>query len=308
MKQLLAITGPTGSGKTSWSIKLAKKINGAIICADSRTVYQGLDIGTNKVTAEYDYTKKDTPLGPVFCIQGIDHYGLDLVKPDEYFTLSDFVEHVSKVIANIYKAGKIPILVGGTGLYIEAITEGYKLPRAADLPIKFKKLSTFKLFLELINKDSKSKLIDPKNRHRIERALAYYLSTGESITTAKSKTKPNFKSHIFVIDRDRKELYQRIDQQIDNWIAQGLFAEVTKLLEQGISPERISKFGLVYRATLNHISLTQASAQILDFKHHLAGKLHAYARRQLTWWRRNPDVHWISSYTELECQVMSLIK
>lgn len=304
-KIIIALAGPNGSGKTAWSLDLAKRIDGVVIAADSRTVYRGLDIGTGKVTTEYPVVWRDTDHGRVAIVEGIDHYGLDLADPTSQYTAADYQHYVYQLLPSLWKQGKIPLLVGGTGLYIDAVTRGFSFPSLTTLPAEWVKRSTDDLATELTVKDPATAAeTDLHNRRRVERALAYHLATGQSFLADQSKAVLNFESRVYVIDRDRAELYQRIDARIERWIQMGLLDEIRSLLAAGLSEDRIDAFGQVYRWALK---LAQGRISPTEFRIGLASELHTYARKQLTWWRRHQDVRWVSEYTEFEQSVLELI-
>lgn len=296
--QVIALTGPTGSGKTAWSLKLARQIGGVVIAADSRTVYRGLDIGTGKVTTEYPATWRDSSHGRVATVEGIDHYGLDLVEPTEQFTAAEFQCYVYELLPTLWSEGKIPILVGGTGLYIDAVIRGFDFPVQTSLPAEWVERSTEELAAELIKSDPQTAAdTDFLNRRRVERALAHHRKTGKSFRAEQTAQPTEFHSQVYVINLPRPELYARIDARIDRWIEMGLLEEVRQLLASGLSSERIDRFGQVYRWALR---LVYGDVSMPTFRVGLAHELHTYARKQLTWWRRYDDVHWVSEYTELE--------
>ncbi len=299
---LLALAGPTGSGKTAWSLKLAKAINGVVIAADSRTVYRGLDIGTGKVTTEYPTTWHDTPHGQVATVEGIDHYGLDLVEPTTQFTAADYQRHVYGLLPLLWQQGRIPILVGGTGLYIDAVTRGFDFPKGTVVPAEWAERSTESLAAELTQRDPQTaSRTDLRNRRRVERALSYHLITGHHFRAQQATLPLTFQSTVYVIDLPRTKLYARIDARVDHWLTLGLLDEVKGLLRSGLLPERIDALGQVYRWAL---ALAHGWISIDDFRSGLSAELHTYARKQLTWWRRHRDVVWVSGYTELEKQVL----
>lgn len=304
-KVLIALAGPTGSGKTAWSLRLAKDINGVVIAADSRTVYKSLDIGTGKVTTEYPVIWRQSDHGRIALIDGIDHYGLDLVQPSEQFTAADYQRYVYDLLPTIWEEGKTPILVGGTGLYIDAVTRGFTFPRATTLPAEWASRSTEDLAAELAKRDpATASQTDLNNRRRVERALAYHLATGQSFLAEQAKKPLDFQSQVYVIDLPRPELFKRIDTRIMRWLQMGLLDEVRGLFDAGLSSARIDAFGQVYRWTLRLVNQEISEA---EFRVGLASELHTYARKQLTWWRRYKDVRWVSEYTELIDHVRTIL-
>ncbi|MBI4032775.1 hypothetical protein HY374_03660 [Candidatus Berkelbacteria bacterium] len=253
-RKLIAISGPTASGKSGWGIQLAQAVNGVIICADSRTVYRELNIGAGKVTTEYPTTWRQSPFGPVATVEGVDHYGLNLLGLDETFTVGQFQHYVYGLLSLLWSHGKQPILVGGTGLYVSAVIEGYTFGGRG---------------------------------HRV-------------------RQRPDFFSRVFVVNRPRQELYQRIDQRVDGRVAQGMVEEVRALIDQGWT-ERLKALGLEYRVLTKYLLGGESSEAQEAMVARLKGEIHAYARRQLTWWRHRSDVSWISSYTELEAKARQFL-
>lgn len=252
MNTLIAISGPTASGKSSLGIQLAKAVGGAIICADSRTVYRELDIGSGKVTTEYPATWRETEYGPVAMVEGVDHYGLNLVGLNEVYTAARFQEYAQRLLGQLWLGGIQPIIVGGTGLYISALTEGYVFG----------------------------------GRY------------------SQAKRDPGFKSRVFVVDPGREMLYRKIDERVDTRMQQGMLQEVRELVRQGWS-ERLLGLGLEYRVLTQYLlGNVDNDKQLADTVSRLKGQIHAYARRQYTWWRHRSNAKWISEYTELEREAM----
>lgn len=305
-QSVIVLAGPTASGKTGWAIELAKQIGGVVIAADSRTVYRGLDIGTGKVTYELPTTWKESSLGRAAVVSGVEHYGLDLVDPTDRFTAADFQRYVERLLPQIWRRGDVPLLVGGSTLYIEAVIDGFQFPEVASLSPDWRDRPLEALYQELVLWDPElARQIDPSNRVRIERALGYVFRTGQSIAKARQRKAPDFRHALFVIDRPRDELYARIDSRLDTWIRDGLFDEVAALRHGGVPDERIRAFGLVYKRALE---VVDGALDEPTFRRVLQGELHAYARRQLTWWRRRTDVQWVSRYTEVAKETENFLR
>jgi tRNA dimethylallyltransferase len=307
MKQVVfALSGPTGSGKTEWGIRLAQDLDGAIIVADSRTVYRKLDIGTNKVTLEHLAVQRDTPMGPVYRILGVDHYGLDLRSPLEQFTASSFKEYADSIIPQLWQQQRVPILVGGTGLYIDAVMQGFQFPARARLSAEWQQRPTPELVAELQLWDPQTALtIDVHNRSRVERALAYAFATGKSFSEAKQKIAPNFAKAVFVIEMDRQQLFGRLEERVKQWLAAGLLEEVRCLEQEGVGPERMQQLGFMYRIAYDRIHNQINDDELVDKLH---TELRSFVKRQLTWWRRHPDVIWVSRYSDMLRAAKRIIK
>lgn len=289
-KKLVVVLGPTASGKTDLAIYLAKFFCGELISADSRQVYRGMDIGTGK--------DKSYP-----------QHLIDLIDPNEQYSIAQFQKDAYKIIYNIYKRKKIPILVGGSGLYIDAVIKGFRIPKT-DLALResLEKLSTQELLNQLKSYDEvASQKIDLNNRRRILRALESSIVNRRPFSEYKSK-KPNFDLLLIGINMPREELYNRIDQRVDKRIKQGMIEEVEQLLESGVSYERLRKFGLEYRYISEYLKKIKNQPQTAiktkklkeEMIRNLKFKIHAFARRQLTWFRRNKDIHWVKDQSAAE--------
>jgi len=281
MKPLLVVLGPTASGKTAFSIKLAKIFDGEIISADSRQIYKLMEIGTAKVKLNE--------------MDGVTHYMIDEVDPDSEFTLADYVKKAKFYIEEILKHGKLPILVGGTGLYIRAICQNYNIPSVPPNPELREKLQ--KDYAEK-GEDyvyKKLKRIDPENAARIHPHNHVYVIRAIEIATAgMNKRDMHGESEYNLlkigIDWERERLYQRIDERAQNQIDEGLINETKTLLQKGYTVKLPSMSSLGYPEIIAYIngkiSLTDALSLIQQ-------NTRNYAKRQLTWFRREPDVLWV---------------
>jgi len=299
MKNLVILTGPTAVGKTSLSINLAKAINGEIISADSMQVYKGMDIGTAKITTEE------------MC--GIPHHLIDVIEPTEDFHVVKFKELVQEALDKIYAKGKIPIICGGTGFYIQAILYDIDFDENEIDAEYRKKLETFAdecgneaLHDKLKEVDIESaNSIPAANRKRVIRALEYYHQTGEKFSlhnaTQREKTSP-YSFAYFVLNDDRQLLYNRIDKRVDLMMENGLLDEVKSLIEAGAKRGMTSMDGIGYKEILDYFEGTmtlEASVELIK------KKSRNYAKRQLTWFRREKDVTWIDKtiYKSIEDQL-----
>lgn len=285
-RPVVVLTGPTAVGKTALSIHLAKAISGEIISADSMQVYQQMDIGTAKIKPEE--------------MQGIPHYLVDEFPPDEEFNVVKFKEYANKYMEQIYEKGKIPILVGGTGFYIQAVLKdvAFEQEEVSQCRKRLEQLAEEKgahyLHLQLQNVDPKSALaIHENNVRRVIRALEYYEQTGKCISVhneqEKKKESP-YNFAYFVLNQDRSILYERIDKRVDLMVEEGLVDEVKHLLEQGYGRDLVSMQGLGYKEICayleNEISLEEAIYILKRDTRH-------FAKRQLTWFKREQDVIWV---------------
>ncbi|OJG23224.1 tRNA dimethylallyltransferase [Enterococcus avium] len=279
---MIAIVGPTAVGKTSLSIELAKQFNGEIISGDSMQVYRGLDIGTAKVTAEE--------------MEGIPHHLIDVRDVDESYSAADFQKAARKAIQEISDRGKLPIIVGGTGLYIQSLLWDYKLGNEGELEddslrAKYEAFAEENGNLALWEK---LQLTDPlaaekihcNNRKKMIRALEVFELTGHSILEPKEQPKELYDSFLIGLNTDRSILYQRINQRVDLMVEQGLLAEAKNLAK---NPTVQAAQGIGYKEFFPYLSGGSSLEAALE-----EVKLHSrrYAKRQLTWFRNRMSVRW----------------
>lgn len=281
---LVILTGPTGVGKTELSIQFAKKINGEIISADSIQVYQYMDIGSAKVTKEE--------------MDGVKHYLVDIIQPDEEFNIFCFSNLAKQAISEIYSHGKIPIIVGGTGFYIQSVLYDIDFnteDNDKSIRQKYEKLAlengTSYLYELLKKTDPESaEVIHENNTKRIIRALEYYENTGELMSVhnkrERKKSSP-YNYQYFVLNRDRKVLYERIDKRVDMMVNNGLVDEVNKLLNMGYSRNLVSMQGLGYKEIAAYLDGEYALDEAVEI---IKRDTRHFAKRQLTWFRREKDV------------------
>lgn len=303
-KPLIILTGPTAVGKTEISLRFAEAIGGEIISADSIQVYKYMNIGSAKITEEQ--------------MQGIPHFLIDELYPDEEFNVVIFQKKAQEYIEQIYQRGHIPIIVGGTGFYIQAVLYGIDFEETTTDNSYRKELEAFaqEHGLEALHK--KLQEADPEaaaqihanNKKRVIRALEYYKETGCRISEhnkeQKKKNSP-YQFLYFVLNQDREILYERINQRVDNMIEKGLVKEVKGLLEMGYKRELISMQGIGYKEIAAYlekeISLEEAIYIIKRETRH-------FAKRQITWFKREPEVTWISvgEYTKREDIIRDLLQ
>lgn len=292
--KVLVITGPTASGKTSIGFELGRQFNSPIISADSRAVYKGLDIGAAKPTIDSNNVKQyKDEIGFVTEIDGLKHYQIDIAKLSENYTVKNWIDEALKIIHCYHQKNIIPVIVGGTGLYIEALIKGYRFPEIADDELKIIKN------LPLEDKINKLKSIDPKtfetidlkNPVRLDRALAFTLKTGQSFSESQKAIPPDWDIKIILINHPREILYQRIDDGLERRFSMGLMQEVKNLAIDGYS-EKLKNLGLEYRFVIQYLEGEFSEEQM---KEKLKFAIHAFSRRQLTWWRKRENVNWIDS-------------
>ena len=287
-KPLIILTGPTAVGKTRLSLLLAKSINGEIISADSMQVYRYMDIGSAKI-------KKED-------MQGIPHHLIDVLSPLEDFNVVTFQRMCKECMEDIYKRGKIPILTGGTGFYIQSVL--YDIDFTEN-----KEDSCFRLELENLAKTKGAlylhemlRKVDPvsaeeihaNNVKRVIRALEYHEQTGETISLhneTQRRKESAYRSCYFVLNDERDKLYERINQRVDEMLAEGLVEEVEKLAGMGCTRDMVSMQGLGCKEILSYlagdITLEEATERIKRDTRH-------FAKRQITWFKREKDVIWVN--------------
>ena len=286
-KPLIVIGGPTACGKTGFSIQLAKKIGGEIISADSMQVYRYMDIGTAKVTLEE--------------ADGVPHYLIDEFDPDEEYNVMIFQQKAKAYMEEIWAKGKVPILVGGTGFYINALLydndftetendttyreECYKLAQEQGPEVLFERLKEVD--------PAYAEIMHANNVKRVTRALEYHYLTGQKFSehNAEQKEKESpYDAAVIILNMDREKLYERIELRIDLMMEQGLLEEVKGLLEKGYAPDLVSMQGIGYKEFVPYFNgectLEEAVIQ-------LKTNTRRFAKRQLTWFRRQIDGLWV---------------
>lgn len=283
---LVTIAGCTAVGKTDLAIGLAQLLGGEIVGADSRQIYRQMDIGTAKPTAA------ERALVP--------HHLVDLIDPDEDFSLARYQELALGTIADVTARGRMPLLVGGTGQYLQALLEGWQVPQVppqpglrAALAAEAETIGAEALFRRLATVDAAAaRAIGPTNLRRIIRALEVYQITGRPISEQQTKSPPPYSMVTLWLDMPREELYRRIDERVDRMIAAGLVDEVHTLLDRGYAWELPALSSLGYkefRAYFAEQQSLQACIQALKWN------THAFARRQISWFKRLPDVRIIAA-------------
>ncbi len=287
--KVVVIVGPTASGKTAISIELAKKINGEIISSDSMQIYKDMDIGTAKVTKEE--------------MQGVKHYLVDCVLPNQRYTVSDFKKDAEEAIEEILNKGKVPIVVGGTGLYVNSLIYGIeyqdmkfdeeyrdKMMKKAQTPEGLEEL-----WLEANNIDPEAmKIISKNDKKRIIRVLEIYKATGKTKTEQEilSRSKEiKYDYKVFGITMDREKLYERINKRVDIMINQGLEQEVRNLLNK-YDEFPTAMQGLGYKEVKEYFDGILTYEEMVD---KIKQESRRYAKRQLTWFRANKTIIWLDS-------------
>ncbi len=276
-EKILVIVGPTASGKTSLAVWLAQRLNGEVISADSRQVYKHLDIGTAKITSEE--------------MDGIPHHLIDIREPEESYSASDFMQDASLLITEIRERGHVPIIAGGTFQYVDALLGKQSIPRVSPnskLRERLDMLGTSRLVTMLEEKDPvRARDIDRHNRRRLIRALEIIDALGK-VPVPEKKDSP-YDVFLIGLRMPAEILKEKIFTRLDTRINQGLVDETKKVLDRGMSKERLQEMGLEYRVALEHIDglLTET-----EMRQKLKEKVWQYAKRQLTWLKKMEGVVW----------------
>ena len=281
---VIVITGPTATGKTELGVKLARGLNGEIVSADSMQVYKYMDIGTAKPSVDE--------------MRGIPYHLIDFVSPLEDYSVARYINDASVCIDGILSRGKVPIIVGGTGLYIDSLLSGREFSSRGDDELRKSLEEEFDTFggdvmlkkLHDVDPESAEKL-HVNNKKRIIRALEVYETTGKTISLHDKETKlvpPRYRSIKFALNfSERSVLYDRIDRRVDEMISRGLEAEVKTLLEMGVTGSCTSMQAIGYKELLSMECISDAADKIKR-------ESRRYAKRQLTWLKRDKDVIWIT--------------
>jgi tRNA dimethylallyltransferase len=284
MKRLVAIVGPTGIGKSRLALYLAGIFQGEIISADSRQVYRNMDIGTAKPTPQE--------------MKSVPHHLIDIVNPNENFSLATYQELANQAIEDIHRRGKLPFLVGGTGLYIKAVLEGWQIPRVSpdaefryNVEKKVNERNIDEIYQELViaDPDAAAK-IDRRNVRRVIRALEVHAKAGQAFSRLGRKIPPAFTPYIIGLTAARSALYHIVDQRVDKMVERGLIQEVENLLKMGYDFSLPSMSGIGYRQIGQYLrgELTLEAA-IQKIK----TETHRFIRHQYAWFRlKDENIHW----------------
>lgn len=292
-EKLIIVAGPTASGKSDLAIALARRFGGEIISADSRQVYRGMDIGTGKVTEAEQRLAR--------------HWLLDIASPRSQYTAAQWRHAAERVIDDIISRGKVPIICGGTGFYIDSAIYGTVFPEVkpdAKLRARLEKKTTRQLFAQLTRRDPRrARSIDQHNRRRLIRALEIILKTGKPVP--RQKRDSAYDVLYLSVDMPFEKLKERIAKRLDARLKNGMVAEVRHLHESGVSWKKLENFGLEYR-WLSLFLRKKLSRQ--EMRDGLFQDIVAYARRQMTWWRKNKDIRWVKNQNEANRLVGAFLK
>ena len=343
--KIIAVVGPTASGKSELAVKIARRFKGEIISADSRQVYKGLNIGTGKVPGNWktisesptvqkchceEFRRKrneeaiskiglnkeiaslpavarndeiqflDDRASKIFIYKNVPHHCIDFVSPKKVFTIADFKKCAETAIKDNYERGKVPILCGGTGFYVDTVLYNLPIPNVppnTKLRAILSKKSIAELF-QILNKldPTRAKTIDHHNPRRLIRAIEIVKATSRPISPIPRISIENranlWNSLILGINLPQKELHKKIDKRLKSHLKQGMFQEVKNLLKKGVSHKRLQSLGLEYRFVSLFLQKKLARAEM---KEKLKNAIHQYAKRQMTWFKRNKDIYWVAS-------------
>lgn len=287
MKPIVCIAGPTASGKTAFAVAMAKELNGEVVSCDSMQIYRRMDIGTAKPTADE--------------MQNIPHHMIDVAEPDEDFSVSRYCEMAPPIIDDIIARGKTAIIAGGTGLYMDSLIRGNAFApypstgRRQELEDRADRegIEVLMQWLQQIDPETAARL-HLSDRKRIIRALEIYLETGETMTAHNLKTQaipPRYSPVWFGLDfQERSQLYERIDRRVDIMLQQGLVQEIQDLLDSGIPSKCTAMQAIGYK---EFVAALEGYATIEEAADLVRQSSRRYAKRQLTWFRRNQSMHWL---------------
>jgi len=297
-KKLIVILGPTASGKTSLSLKLAKKINGEIVSADSRQTYRELNIGTAKPTRKQ--------------LKQIKHYLINIKNPNQRYTVSQYKKEAIKAINKIIKSGKVPFLVGGTGLYIKSLTDNLEIPEVKpDWKLRNKLESEIKnkglksVYDKLIELDPEAAyIIDKNNPRRVIRALEIALKTKKPFSQQRKKGQPLFDFLEIGLNPGDKKLIKIIDERTNEMIKNGLIKEVRKLIKK--YNKKLHTFDAIgYREIIDYLDKKTSIKEALE---KIKKNTWHFAKRQITWFKKDNQIHWIKNQTEAEKLIKNFLK
>lgn len=321
LPKIIVVLGPTASGKTDLGLDLSKKFNGEIINADSRQVYKEMDIGTAKPAGKWSAVKDPSAVlqdgktnggndkTSVFVVDGVLHYLMDAVMPNEEFTLADFKERAEEIIKDILSRGKLPIIVGGTGLYVWSLVDNLEMPKVAPdnkLRAELEKKSLPELVEMLEKEDPESaQVIDLKNQRRVLRALEVALSSGKSFKKQQKKGQPLYDALQIGINWPREVLYDRINKRVDKQMEDGLLEETKKLVNKYSHPllappqaggeatvwNLPSMSGIGYKQMGYFLRGEMSLPEAIEV---LKRDTRRYAKRQITWFKRDKRINWIN--------------
>lgn len=289
LPKLIVIAGTNASGKSGLGVELAARYGGEIVSADSRQVFRGLDLGSGKITPEET--------------RGVVHHLIDVVDAGAFYSMADFQKQAYEAIDGIIARGKTPFLVGGTGLYVDSVADGYVLSnRMPDLAYRdeLETRSTEELYL-MLRQCVPDTDVDPHNRNRVMRILEK-IHDGDDVAPSRE---PRYDTLRLGVTWDRETLRRRIDERLDRRLEQGMIEEVKQLLDSGVSETFMLKLGLEYRFITRYLKGEFGSLE--EMKEQLSTAIKQFAKRQMTWFRRDPGIHWLDMTADPVKQACGLI-
>ncbi len=324
--KLVVILGPTASGKTALSLKLAKKFNGEIISADSRAIYKGLNIGTAKPEKDKRHESRIKNQVPEtsYLVQGIPHHMIDIVSPNQTLTLSQYKKLALTKTRVIARRKRLPFLVGGTALYIYSVIDNWLIPGVPPnkkLRAKLEKWSTEKLYEKLTKKDFEAKkFIDPQNKRRIIRALEVIAATGKPFSQQREKGEPLFDVLILGIKKPLKEIKKSIAKRTKQMLKAGLATEVRKILKKyytrstvhsaywpqySLALRSVALSGIHYKENIGYLNKKTSLSEAIALTNKNDEQL---VRRQMTWFKKDKRIKWVKNQNEAEKLVKTFLK
>ena len=299
-QKVIVICGPTASGKTALSIELAKQINGEIISADSMQIYKDMNIGTAKPTKEE--------------MQGVNHYLIDFVSPDERYSVADYKQEAKKAIRKILKKGKVPIVVGGTGLYVDSLIYEIEYPNMEfdeeyreKLEKEVEENGLEGLYEKAKEIDNEAiKKISKNDKKRILRILEIYHATGKNKTDQEKESRKKeieFDYKVYALKWDREKLYERINKRVDIMLEQGLIEEVKKVYEK-YNEFPTAMQGLGYKEVVEYLENNITKEEMIE---KIKQETRRYAKRQITWFRKNKQTIWLNAEDKIQNNIQIIL-
>ena len=288
MGKLIVIAGTNASGKSGLGVELASRYGGEVVSADSRQVFRGLDLGSGKIMPQE--------------MRGVPHHLIDVCQPGDFFSMADFQRLAYAAIDGIQARGKLPFLVGGTGLYVDAVAEGYELSdRAPDLALRAElETHTTPELYQMLQEKLPGTEIDPRNRNRVMRALERLAADDYH----PGKRQPRYEVLKLGVSWDRETLKQRIDERLERRLRDGMVQEVQGLLDAGVSRAFLMKLGLEYRYLTRYLDGELTYEQMVL---ELGNAIKKFAKRQITWFKKDPAIHWLDMRADPAAQAAALI-
>lgn len=299
--KVIVICGPTASGKTNLSIQLAKQIDGEIISCDSMQIYKDMNIGTAKPTKQE--------------MQNIEHYLLDFIEPNQRYSVADFKTDAQNAIEKILQKGKVPIVVGGTGLYVDSLVQNIHYP-TIEIDLNYRKQLEEKIEkegLEVLYNEAKQidekamQIISKNDQKRIMRVLEIFHQTGKTKTQLEEESRLEpapYEYIVFAIDMQREKLYERINKRVDIMLEQGLIEEVKNLVEK-YQEFPTAMQGLGYKEVVSYLNQQLTKEEMIE---KIKMETRRYAKRQLTWFRKNKDITWINGLAPIQENIQCILE